>query len=366
MLIITKRIINDSAVNIINLALFLEEYYILVRNKRRSTLDDVARIAGVSAITVSRALRKPDMVSAELQSRIFGAVNKLAYVPNMAASRLASSRSHAVGVVVPTLYNVIFAEYLQAIHEILVPAGYQVIVVNSRYSIEEEEQAVKTLLGQRVEAVIMVGVKHTIQTRLHLKRAQVPVIETFQLSDDPIGVNIGLDQYSAGRDAAKVLLASGARQVSFIVGQQDVRATERLGGYRAVMEEAGIDTKTLITAIDRPSSVALGSNIVRHIHANGPMPEAFCCIDDNVALGALHECARLGIRVPEDIQIMGFHDLEFAATAKPSLSSVLTHRYKIGEIAASTAIKLIASGKTERDVINLGYEIVRRESTSAG
>ena len=225
MLIITKRIINDSAVNIINLTTFLGEKCTLVRHRKGSTLDDVARVAGVSAITVSRALRKPDMVSAELQARIFGAVNKLAYVPNMAASRLASSRSHAVGVVVPTLYNIIFAEYLQAIHEILVPAGYQVIVVNSRYSIEEEEQAVKTLLGQRVEAVIMVGVKHTIQTRLHLKRAQVPVIETFQLSDDPIGVNIGLDQFAAGRDAAKVLLASGARQVSFIVGQQDVRAT---------------------------------------------------------------------------------------------------------------------------------------------
>jgi LacI family transcriptional regulator, gluconate utilization system Gnt-I transcriptional repressor len=322
-------------------------------------------MAGVSPITVSRALRMPDMVSPELQAKIQGAVNKLGYIPNMAASRLASSRSHSIGVVVPTLYNVIFAEYLQAIHEVLVPSGYQVMVVNSRYSIEEEEQAVRTLLGQRVEAVIMVGVRHTSQTRLLLKRAQVPVIETFQLSDDPLGVNIGLDQFAAGRDAARLLLSSGARKVSFIVGQLDVRATERLEGYQQAMAEAEIDTKELVTAIDSPSCVALGSEIVRHINAKGEMPEAFCCIDDNVALGALHECTRLGFNVPYDIQIMGFHDLEFAASAKPSLSSVLTHRFKIGEIAASTAISLIASGKVERDVINLGYEILRRESTSA-
>jgi LacI family transcriptional regulator, gluconate utilization system Gnt-I transcriptional repressor len=343
---------------------FQKSGFELVRHKKRSTLDDVARLSGVSPITVSRALRKPDVVSPELQAKILGAVNKLSYVPNMAASRLASSRSHSVGVVVPTLYNVIFAEYLQAIHEVLVPSGYQVMVVNSRYSIEEEEQAVRSLLGQRVEAVIMVGVKHTNQTRLLLKRAQVPVIETFQLSDDPLGVNIGLNQFAAGRDATRLLLSSGVRNVSFIVGQLDVRAFERLEGYKLAMEEAGIGTEGLITAIDSPSCVALGSEIVRHIHGNGRMPEAFCCIDDNVALGALHECARLGARIPDDIQIMGFHDLEFAATARPSLSSVLTHRYRIGEIAASTAVRLIASGKAERDTINLGYEILRRESTA--
>lgn len=334
------------------------------RRNRRSTLDDVARLAGVSPITVSRALRKPDMVSEQLSTRIRAAANKLSYVPNLAASRLASSRSHSIGVVVPTLYNVIFAEYLQALHEVLLPAGFQVVVVNSRYSEEEEEHAVRTLLGQRVEAVIMVGVKHSSQTRQLLTRAHVPVVETFQLATDPIGINIGLDQFKAGRDATKLLLKSGLRRIGFIAGHQDVRAAERMAGYQQAMAEAGLETAGMITAFDRASSVGLGSLIVRHIHSAARLPDAICCIDDNVALGALHECARLGIRVPDDVLIMGFHDLEFAATSSPSLSSVLTHRYKVGQMAAETALRLISSGKPEMDTIDVGYEMIERESTA--
>jgi LacI family gluconate utilization system Gnt-I transcriptional repressor len=304
------------------------------------------------------------MVSSELLARIQGAVNKLAYVPNMAASKLASSRSQTIGVVVPTLYNVIFAEYLQAIHEVLVPAGYQVMVVNSRYSIEEEDQAVRTLLGQRVEAVIMVGVKHSGQTRQILKLAQLPVVETFQLSDDPLGVNIGFDQSKAGYDATNLLLNSGARNVGFFVGQLDVRAAERLEGYQMAMAHAGMDPQHFVTQLDRPSCIALGAEIIRHIYAAGNLPNAVCCIDDNVALGALHECTRYGIRVPDDLQIIGFHDLEFAATAKPSLSSVFTHRFTIGDLAAKSALRLVRSGKQVREVHDVGYELLRRESTA--
>jgi LacI family gluconate utilization system Gnt-I transcriptional repressor len=303
------------------------------------------------------------MVSPELLARIQGAVNRLAYVPNMAASKLASSRSQTIGVVVPTLYNVIFAEYLQAIHEVLVPAGYQVMVVNSRYSVEEEDQAVRTLLGQRVEAIIMVGVKHSSQTRQILKRAQLPVVETFQLSDDPLGINIGFDQSKAGYDATRLLLSSGARNVGFFVGQLDVRAAERLAGYRMAMAHAGLDPQRFVTQLDRSSCIALGAETIRYIRAAGKLPSAVCCIDDNVALGALHECARLGIRVPDDMQIIGFHDLEFAATAKPSLSSVFTHRYMIGDLAAKNALRLVRSGEPVRDVVDVGFELLRREST---
>lgn len=331
----------------------------------RVTLDDVAAAARVSAITVSRALRNPEMVSPELRRRIDGAVLKLGYVPNVAASRLASARSHAIGVLVPTLYNVIFSEYLQALHEVFLPAGYQVVVVNSRYSQEEEEKAVRTLLGQRVEAMVIVGVDHTPLTRRMLTRARIPVVETFQIAREPIGLNIGLDQVQAGYDATRFLLDRGYRRVGFLLGQRDERALERLAGFNRAMAERGLDGEQLAMSLPGPSTIALGAQLMASLHHRKTVPEALFCIDDNLALGAMQECRRLGLKVPEDVAILGFHDLEFAACASPSLSSVATRRHELGTLAAQSVLKMLATGTPlRRKTVNLGYEIMARESTS--
>ena len=203
-------------------------------------------------------MRRPDVVSPALRQRIEAAVGKLAYVPNAAASRLASSRSHAVGVIVPTLYNVIFAEYLQALHEVFLDSGFQVVVVNSRYSLDEEEQAIRTLLGQRVEAIIIVGVDHTPMARRLLKQAKVPVIESFELASDPIGINIGLSQTQAGFDATEKLIGLGHQRIGFVLGHPDVRASARLEGYKKAMEKANISWEGMVTSLPQHSTVALG------------------------------------------------------------------------------------------------------------
>ena len=290
-------------------------------------------------------------------------MQKLAYVPNLAASRLASSRSHAVGVIVPTLYNVIFAEYLQALHEVFLEAGFQVVVVNSRYSKDEEEQAVRTLLGQRVEAIIIVGVDHTPLATRMLKQSKIPVIETFELSKDPIGINIGLSQTRAGFDATQTLIKLGRQKIGFVLGHPDVRASARLSGYMQAMDEANLSMDGLITSLPRHSTVALGAAILNMLSEQKKIPEAIFCIDDNLALGAMMESQRIGLRTPEDISILGFHDLEFAAHTSPTLSSVATHRYELGKSAASSAISAI-NAKSGVDIrqIDFGYKIVVRQS----
>ncbi len=335
------------------------------KHNKRVTLDDVAQAAGVSPITVSRALRHPAMVSEELRAKIDGAVMKLGYVPNLAASRLASARSHAIGVIVPTLYNVIFAEYLQALHEVFLPVGFQVVVVNSRYSQAEEEKAVRTLLGQRVEAMIIVGVNHSPLTRRLLMQSRIPVIETFQISKAPIGLNIGLDQVQAGHDATRFLLGRGYRRVGFLLGQRDERALERMSGYKSAMMEAGLDGDALVMAAQQPSSIALGAQLMASLNEGNRVPEALFCIDDNLALGAMQECRRLGLKVPEDVAILGFHDLEFAACASPSLSSVATRRYEMGKLAAESVLRMFNTNTVMKgNTVNLGYEIRARQSTS--
>ncbi|TCL68142.1 LacI family DNA-binding transcriptional regulator [Rhizobium sp. BK251] len=332
---------------------------------RRITLDDVARLAGVSPITVSRVLRKPAAVSEGLRLRVDAAVRELGYVPNLAASRLASSRTHSIGVIVPTLYNVIFAEYLFALHEALVDAGFQVIVVNSRYSETEEENAIKALLGQRVEAIIIAGIHHTLHARQLLVQASLPVVETFELSPDPININIGMSQELAGRTATTHLLERGFQKIAFLTGNLDHRAQSRMDGYHAAMEGAGLSGRTIIAQRASASSVALGSALFAEMNERGDSPEAIFCTDDNLALGAMQECRKRGFRVPGDISIIGFHDLEFAACASPSLSSIATRRYETGKLAAKKVLAAIeASAKPADEQIDLGFGLVVRESTS--
>lgn len=327
----------------------------------RVTLNDVARVANVSAITVSRVLRHPDQVSEEKRKRVMAAVQKLGYVPDLAASRLASSRTHMVGVIVPTLYNVIFADYLLGLHEILVPAGLQVVVVNSRYSQDEEEAAVKTLIGQRAEAIVVAGIHHTPLARRLLARSHMPVVETLELTDRPLGLNVGFSQQAAAAEATRRLIAGGRRRIAFFLGQLDDRAMARQAGYRQAMGEAGLDET--IVQIASLSSVRLGSALLSRLLEDAAVPEAIFCIDDNVALGVLQECRKRQIRVPDDVAVVGFHDLEFAACLSPSLTTVATRRYETGRVVAEKLVDAILGGTALKPAqIDLGFEIVARES----
>ena len=331
---------------------------------RRITLDDVASLAGVSPITVSRVLRKPGAVSEGLRLRVNAAVNELGYVPNLAASRLASSRTHTIGVIVPTLYNVIFAEYLLALHEVLIGAGFQVMVVNSRYSEVEEENAIKALLGQRVEAIIIAGIHHTALSRQLLVQANLPVVQTFELSDDPINLNIGMSQELAGYTATRHLIDQGFRRVAFLTGNLDHRAQSRFDGYHEAMRDAGMESLEILAHKPRHSSVALGSELFAMAHERGDRPEAIFCTDDNLALGAMQECRKRGVRVPDDISIIGFHDLEFSACVAPSLSSIATRRYETGKLAAERVLAALeTTNKAGAEQVNLGFDLMSREST---
>ena len=333
--------------------------------RRRSTLDDVAELAEVSAITVSRALRKPEMVSPGLRERIDAAVHKLAYVPNFAASRLASSRTHSIGIIVSSLSNGIFADYLRALHDLLQPAGYQAVILSSRYSAGEEENAIKTLLGQHIEAIIVVGVDQTPHARRLLQRSRIPVVQTFELTPDPIDINVGLAQRQAGYDATRYLLQLGHKCVGFTGGQLDSRHRSRLLGYARALDEAGIEHRGLTAQYPEQSSVTLGARMMADLLERRPKLDAVFCCDDNMALGALFECQRRGIAVPGAISILGFNDLEFAACANPSLSSVATPRYEMGKIAAEIAMKIIETGKRPAQrTTDVGYSIQERASTA--
>lgn len=335
-------------------------------HRRRTTLSDVAHRAGVSAVTVSRAIRQPELVSPALRARIEKAVKELAYVPNRLASALASDRTRMIGAVVPSLTNGVFADYLRALHDVFQPAGFQVLVLNFRYIPAEEEKAIATLLGQHPEAMILAGIDQSEASRRLLLQAGIPVVQTMELADDPIDINIGFSQRQAGYDATRHLLDLGHRRIGHLRARSDPRSERRMEGYLQAMAEAGVDTEGLVAATPQASTVALGAELLGRLLARCPDLEAVFCCNDDLALGAMFECGRRGLRVPEDLSILGFNDLEFCASAYPSLSSVATPRYEMAERAAKIVLEIIRGSGHRPQPARIALDTTIRDRQSTG
>ena len=324
---------------------------------------DVALSADVSEVTASRALRNPDLVSQRLRERVVAAARELGYVPNQLASALASSRTSRVAVIVPSLTNGVFDDYLRAAYDVFTPAGVQVVVLNSNYVPGFEEKAIETALGQFPEAIILAGVDQTPRARRLLTQAGIPVVQTMELADKPIDINIGLSHFEAGRAAARFLFELGHRHVAHIASPLDSRARDRVRGYLDAVREFGADP--IVASDDKPSNVAVGVNLFSEILRIAPEITAVFCGNDNLALGAIFECQRRGIRVPHDMSIVGFNDLEFARSAFPSVTTIATPRYEMARRAAEIILEITrGSGKRpRRRRFDLGFQVIEREST---
>jgi LacI family transcriptional regulator, gluconate utilization system Gnt-I transcriptional repressor len=335
------------------------------QTRRRSRLAEVAARAGVSPVTVSRALRHPEMVSLKLRARIEAAVHDLNYVPNRVASALASARTNLVGVIVSSFTNGVFADYLGALHDGFHPAGIQLAVLNSRYSLAEEAKAISLLLGQHPEALIVAGVEHTPQARRLLETSGIPVIQTMELCDNPIDINIGLSQHKAGYAATRYLQDLGHRRIGVLAARMDSRLRNRIAGYQQAMSERNLDTTGMISGVEGPTTTRLGGELLRDLMTRIPDLEAVFCTNDDLALGALFECKRQGIAVPEKVSIMGFNDLEFCASASPSITSVATPRYEMGRKAAEIVLEIVRGGgeRPKQRLIDVGFSIQARQST---
>src|SRR3954463_13668012 len=200
------------------------------QSRTAPTLSAVAKLAGVSSITVSRVVRLPDLVAPETRERVAAAMRELGYVPNQLAVGLARARTRSIGVLVPTIANSIFADTVQGLSDELEPLGYAVILAQSRYDAAREDHMLRALLGRRPEALIMVGSPATDDGARLLRRAGIPIVETWDLPPAPIDAVAGFDNYAAGVAVARHLLARGRKSLAFI-GGDDPRATRRWHGF---------------------------------------------------------------------------------------------------------------------------------------
>lgn len=327
------------------------------------TLKDVAAAADVSVITASRALRTPEIVSAKVRTRVAEAVDALGYAPNQAARALASATTSTIGMIIPSVTNLVFSDVLRGAYQAIENTGFQIQLGNSRYMARKEEELLKLFAAQRPAGLIVSGIDQSVAAHAILSSLGCPVVQIMDIGPEPIDMMIGFDHREGGRAATRHLLERGYGRIGFIGGRMDPRAQRRLDGYVEVMQDAGLYDETLVHTSPQPTTVTLGGEMFADFLAMVPDADAVFCNNDDMALGALFECQRRGIRVPAQFGIMGYNDLEYSAVSHPSLSSIRTMRYDMGYRAIEM---IIAASRGERPlpaVVDVGYELKARQST---
>jgi LacI family gluconate utilization system Gnt-I transcriptional repressor len=330
------------------------------------TLSDVARAAGVSPSTVSRALRGERSVDPALIERVMATSRLLGYVPDPAARALASQRSDHVAILIPLLSNALFVDLLEAAQTTLRAAGYQTLMGVTHYDASEEEQLLREQLLHRPAGLLVTGLDHNDATRKLMESSQVPCVH---LMDLPSGDSaegpycVGFRQTQAGAAMTRHLLSKGHRRIAFAAAQLDPRVMQRLYGWRSALQEAGLYEATLEWLNPAPSSLALGGVLFEQIMQQQPAVDAIFFCNDDLAQGALMAALRLGIAVPERVAIAGFNDLTGSDQMLPSLTTVRTPRAQIGQAAAQMLLALMRGDEPETARLDLGFEIIQRQST---
>jgi LacI family transcriptional regulator, gluconate utilization system Gnt-I transcriptional repressor len=324
---------------------------------------DVAKAAGVGAITVSRVLSAPEKVAPETRAKVLSAIEALRYVPNLAAGTLKSRRSRIVAAVVPTLRNSIFADTVEAMSEVLRADGYELLLGNSGYSAEEEEALVATFLGRQPDAMILTGVQHTATTRRRLKAAGIPVVETWDETARPLDMVAGFSNVEAARRMTHALIERGYRGIAFagVPPQSEWRSAQRQAGYAQAMEERGL-SPTVIEVRNAGLAISNGAEALSRLVEQSPEADAVFFANDFLAFGGLIEAQRRGWPVPARIAVAGFGDFEIARETLPALSTVRVPGAAIGREAARLVLQRLAGETPPLRQIDLGFEIVLRES----
>ncbi len=324
-------------------------------------METVGRLAGVSQVTVSRALSDPSKVSRKTLERIREAIEVTGFVPNALAGALASRRSKLITALVPSLTNIVYSSMVKAFGEGLHDQGYQILLSETGFDLNEEEALVATHLSRRPDAMLLTGIHHSPQTRRMLLGAGIPVVEMWDITDSPIDLCVGFSHVEAGRAVADHAADAGYARAG-TVSAHDERALRRKAAFaeRFAARTAGTVAEV---DLDGPASLAGGrAGLARLIDEYGFEDGMIFCSSDVLAHGVIVEAQVRGLAIPDTIAVFGFGDQEFAAHTAPSISTVRVDREALGRAAAQAVLKRLAGETPTASAIDIGYEIVKRES----
>lgn len=332
-------------------------------------MKDVADVAGVSSMTVSRALKADSAVSEATRRRVLKVVEDLNYVPDQMAGSLSSKRSGFVAVLVPSLNNLHFAETVQSLTNELEHHGQQILLGYTDYSQEREERLIETMLRRRPEAMVLSYDGHSPRSLDLLRSAKIPIVQIWERPQTPIQHSIGFSNEEAAFDMTNALIEKGYSKMTFLgePGDDWTRGAARRSGFRAAMKAAGLDHHRLVEIGKPPISIEDGAAALPYLREKFPDTDCIFCVSDLPAFGILSALKAEGLEVPKDIGVAGFGNFEVSRFSSPSISTVEVDPKRIGVAAGDLIGKLLKSPDQVTDIAQVQVEarVVLRESTTS-
>lgn len=333
-----------------------------VSSASKLTLIDVAKIAGVSPITVSRVIREPEKVVTETRDKVLAAIEATGYIPNRLAGGLASNRSDLIAILIPTIANSILSDTVQSIIQHVSQANYQTMIGLTSYNPEIEEKIVKTLLGRRPDGIVLIGTDHTQSTRLCLQQSDIPVVEAWDLSAHPIDHIIGFSHEKVGEETACYLYQKGYRKIA-IIAVGDQRGLRRANSAKDMLHHLGIP-HVHVEEMPVPATIESGRLALQNILQQGLQVDAILCSSDTIAQGVYIEAANRSLTIPHDLAVIGFGDMNFASQLEPKLSTIQVNGTYMGEQIAHTLLSARQHKHTSSSAVYMDthFKIIERES----
>ncbi|WP_210543850.1 LacI family DNA-binding transcriptional regulator [Rhodoferax sp. PAMC 29310] len=326
------------------------------------TIHDIARLAGVSAMTVSRALNQPNRVSPAMRSKVQEVVRQTGFIPNGMAGGLRSSRAKLVAAVLPTLVGPVFQETIQALNEALDAKGYQLMIGQSGYDIGREDALLDAIIRRRPDGIVLTGIMHSAAGRRQLLASGIPVVETWDLTPTPIDMLVGFSNEEIGAAACAYLHQRGYRRPALMCGD-DERARRRNSGFKNMARSRGWTNDVPVVLTPAPTTLGAGrSGLAELLNRPDPIDSVFCS-SDMLALGVLIEAQARGLSIPKQLAVMGLGDIGFAANLEPALTTVRIDGTRIGQTAAQYIVDRANGLPIEQPILDIGFSIIERDST---
>ncbi|MGI6031341.1 MAG: LacI family DNA-binding transcriptional regulator [Eubacteriales bacterium] len=331
--------------------------------KKRVTIKDVAREAGVSAMAVSQALNHRGRLSAETRERILQVADSLGYVPNNIAKSLRVSETRTIGVVVSDCSQILMAKILKGIEDVASHHGYSVIISNTNADKEAERQSIATLMNQRIDGLILTAPLNTsLEDMQTLRNFGIPFVILMRRTTADFVDFITNDNIAGGYEIARHLLEKEVRPLKFIaLPSYSTSGVERMQGYQKAMKEFGVPMKKEDVLSSRPY-IEDGFAAMNRLLDKGMTSGAVCCGSDLIAIGAIDAILKRGLRVPEDIQVSGYDDIDFLDYFRIPLTTMRQPQYEIGQTGANILIEKLQNPSAPIKQIILKSQLIVRES----
>lgn len=329
-----------------------------------TTIYDVARVAGVSMATVSRVVNGNPNVKPTTRKKVLEAIETLGYRPNAVARGLASKRTTTVGVVIPDISNIFFAELARGIEDIATMYKYNIILCNSDQNKDKEIHLINTLLEKQVDGIVFMGGQITEEHVLEFKRSPVPIVLSATVDPKKEFPSVNINYQEAAYDAVKFLISNGHTKIGMLTGslEDPVNGYQKYLGFRKAIEEAKIPFNEDYVVVG-DYTYDSGIEAMENFLSLDERPTAIFAGTDEMALGIIHGAQDRGIHVPNDIEVVGFDNTRLAAMVRPTLTTVVQPMYDIGAVSMRLLTKYMNKEDVSDEVVVLPHRIEFRQST---